>query len=416
MSFLSKFLRVNPKVVVADTATEIKLIQDALNFPNYTFTTEDGRRLSAVVICSKILAQDIGRLPLKIYQTDDTGNKTILRNDYRYLILHNHPNSYTDSYTFWSSVEFIRSFEGNAYVKINRDPNLKPISLEIVTNDKISGPVLINGQLYYEISEDGKEPYSVNSSEILHFRNLSANGLKGRDPKEDLNLNLGISYKALTTIDNFYNNGAIATKALETVIPETINSKEWVAKVDDFNTKYQSYLNANKTVVLPPFTKLVDLNVNFADAQFIDTIKYNNGQVASYYGIPQHKLGNIEYSKYNNLQEMQADYTKNTIGPIITMYRRELEFKLLDDNEVSEGYSIEFETGALDITDSRTRISNYKDLYSMGVISPNQMAKLENFPSFEGGDSHYITNQAMSIEVYNKKNAVLTPDASSMNI
>ena len=63
MSFLSKFLRVNPKVVVADTATEIKLIQDALNFPNYTFTTEDGRRLSAVVICSKILAQDIGRLP-----------------------------------------------------------------------------------------------------------------------------------------------------------------------------------------------------------------------------------------------------------------------------------------------------------------------------------------------------------------
>lgn len=403
MSFISKFLRINPKVVVADTETEIKLIQDALNFPNYTFSTEDGRRLSAVVICSKILAQDIGRLPLKIYQTDDTGNKTIKRDDYRYLLLHNHPNSYTDSYTFWSSVEFIRSFEGNAYVKINRDTNKRPASLEIIANDNISGPVLINGNLYYEISEEGKQPYSINSSEILHFRNLSANGFKGRDPKDDLNLNLGISFKALTTIDNFYNNGAIATKALETVIPDSINPKEWVAKVDDFNSKYQSYLNANKTVVLPPFTKLVDLNVNFADAQFIDTIKYNNGQVASYYGIPQHKLGNIEYSKYNNLQEMQTDYTKNTIGPIITMYRRELEFKLLSDEEILDGYSIEFETGALDITDSKTRIANYKDLFSLGAITPNQIAKLENFPAFTGGDDHYLLTQFMSVENYNKK-------------
>ena len=109
---------------------------------------------------------------------------------------------------------------------------------------------------------------------------------------------------------------------------------------------------------------------------------------------------------------MQSDYTKNTIGPIITMYRRELEFKLLADEEVNSGYSIEFETGALDITDSRTRIANYKDLYSMGVITPNQMAKLENFPSFEGGDDHYITNQAMSIEVYNKKNGMWHIDAS----
>ena len=403
MSIFSNFIKRNPAIVVADTETEIRKVQEALYFPTTTFNTDDGKRIAAVMICSKILAQDIGRLPLKVFRTDDAGNKTIQKTDYRYLLLHNHPNSYTDAFTFWSSVEFNRSSEGNAYVKINRDSYKKPISFEIITNDSITGPAVVNGQLFYEIKEGDKEPFIINSSEILHFRNLSSNGLKGRDPKEDLNINLGISYKALATLDNFYNNGAIATKYLETVIPEGINPKEWQAKIADFNAKYQSYLNANKTIVLPPYTRMGSIEINFADAQFIDTIKYNNGQVASYFGIPQHKLGNIEYSKYNNLQEMQSDYTKNTIGPIITMYRRELEFKLLTDEEILDGYSIEFETGALDITDAKTRIANYKDLFSLGSITPNQIAKLENFPSYSGGDDHYLLTQFMSVENYNKK-------------
>jgi HK97 family phage portal protein len=404
MAFWSSLLKRNPRLVVADTETEVKRIQDALNFPNIIFNTDDGKKIAAIMICSKILAQDIGRLPLKIFRTDESGNKTILVDDNRYLLLHNHPNSYTDAFTFWSTVEFIRSSEGNAYVRIHRDELRKPVSLEIITNDKIEGPAVVSGELYYGITEDGKDTQIINSSEILHFRNLSSNGIKGRDPKVDLNINLSISYKALTTIDNFYNNGAISTKALETVIPEGINPIEWQNKIIDFNSKYQSYLNANKTIVLPPFTKLTDLNVNFADAQFIDTIKYNNGQVASYYGIPQHKIGNIESSKFNTLSDLQMDYVSNTIAPIITMYRRELELKLLSDNEILNGYSIEFESGALLMTDSKTRMENYKNLFGLGAITPNKVAQLENLPAYEGGNDHYLMSNYMSVEKYNQKN------------
>ncbi len=404
MSIWSKYFSKNtpPKVVVGETNTEIQKVLDALYLPSFTFNADDARRVVALTICSRILAQDFGRLPVKVYKTVD-GNKTVMKEDFRYLLLHNHPNSYTDSYTFWSTIEYLRSFEGNAYVRIHRDINLKPESLEIISNDRILGPTLVENQLWYGIKNDKDELDEVKAKDILHFRNISSDGLKGRDPKDDLNLNLGISFKALTVIDNYYNRGAIGNLVLESTIPEGIDAVEWSKQNDVFAEKYGGYLKSNQLITTPPYTKLIFNNINFDDAQLIETIKYNNGQVAAYFGIPPHKIGNSESTKFNDLLQLNNDYVNNTIAPIITMYRRELEFKLLEDEEILEGYSIDFESGALLMTDSKTRMENYKNLFGLGAITPNKVAQLENLPSFEGGESHYLMSNYQSVEAYNAK-------------
>ena len=107
---------------------------------------------------------------------------------------------------------------------------------------------------------------------------------------------------------------------------------------------------------------------------------------------------------------MQSDYVSNTIGPIVMMYRRELERKLLTREEIESGYSIEFETGALLITDSKTRIENYKNLAGLGAITPNKIAQLENLPTYEGGDMHYILSQMMAVEAYLAKLKLGNPE------
>jgi len=395
MAIFENLFNRKPKVVVGHTETEIKKAINYINLPTINFNVDDGRKLSAIIICSKIIAQDISRLPIKLFKTDNDGNKTILKDDPRYLMLHNHPNKYTDSFSFWNTVEFVRSTEGNAYVRINKE-NGYPVSLEIIPNEKIGRNVVVDGELWYEYTDKHKTT-EIHYMDILHFRNLSKDGRDGRDPKDDLNLNLSISYKALTTLDNFYNNGAITAKALETIVPEGVNPQEWITALDEFDEKYEGYLNAHKTVKVPPFTKLVNIGTNFADAQLIDTIKYNNGQVASYYGIPPHKLGVLENSKFNSLYELQNDYVHNTIAPILMMYRREFEMKLLTDTEILDGYSIEAETGALLITDSKTRIQNYKDLFGMGAMTRKKIAHLENLP-FEGDDDYFIATGYMGID------------------
>jgi len=396
--------RTTPKVTYGNAKSIYERLYDIrLNPALIDFNTDDGKKIAAMIICSKILAQDVARMPIKIYHTDENGNKKIVRDHPLYYLIHNQPNEYLDSYKFWSAIEFNRDFEGNTYVYINREKG-KIKSFDIIPNDNVFGPVVENRKLYYKIiKDDSKEAVIVNGDDLLHFQNVSSDGMTGRIPREDLAINLSIAYKSLTAVDKGYTNGYLGTTFLKTTIPDMVDPKKMQSKFDEFQDKYAGELNSNKTVVLPPFTDLGRFSLDLADAQFIDTLKFNNGQVASYYGIPQHKLGNIEYSKYNNLQEMQDDYVNNTIGPVIVMYRRELEKKLLTREEIETGYSIEFETGALHITDSKTRIENYKNLLGLGAITPNKIAQLENLPTYEGGDNHFLLNQFMSVEAYQAK-------------
>lgn len=374
------------------------------------YTTNDGKKIAAMIICSKILAQDIARMPIKVFYTDEQGNRLIKKDHPIYYIIHNQPNDYMDSYKFWSAIEFTRNYEGNAYAYIHRKAG-KIVGLELLSNANTFGPVLENNQPYYKIIRNqDKDSVIVNGNDILHFQNISGDGLTGRVPIKDLDINLSIAYKSLTAVDKGYSNGYLGTTYLKTTIPDMVDPKKMQSKFDEFQEKYAGELNSNKTVVLPPFTDLGRFSLDLADAQFIETLKFNNGQVASYFGIPQHKLGNIEYSKYNNLQEMQSDYVSNTIGPIVMMYRRELERKLLTREEIESGYSIEFETGALLITDSKTRIENYKNLAGLGAITPNKIAQLENLPTYEGGDMHYILSQMMAVEAYLAKLKLGNPE------
>ena len=399
--FWSLFRR-NPQVV---QLPEKKAIEDALraiNFPSFNFSIDDGKKIAALIICSKIIAQDIARIPLKLYRKDESGNKLILRDDIRHTLLHDRPSPNMDIYSYKSSTEFLRSSEGNSYVEIIRDSNKNPIAFKILANENVSGPYEVFDELVYVI-RDGDKERKLFSADILHFKNLSTDGFTGRDPKDDLGINLGISFKALSVIDNFYNNGAILTKVLESTIPEGVDPETWRNQLSDFEKKYVSYLNGGKVAALPPFSKLINVETPPSDAEYINTIKYNNGQIASYYGIPQHKIGNIESSKFNSLSDIQADYIENTLASIMEMYRREYELKLLTPEEIRNGYSIEFETNALYITDSKTRWENYKNAFGIGAISPNKVAQLENLPTYEGGDSHYLMSNYMSVEAYNAK-------------
>jgi len=396
MSVLSNLFNKNRniKTVFTDEKTAKDRMWAAINMPSIHFDADDGKKIASMVICSKIISQDTGRLPIKLFKTDDNGNKIVVKDDYRYILLHHHPNAYTDSYTFWSTVEFIRSYTGNSYVKINRDSS-GIASFTVLNSDDVSGPVVIDNKLYYGI-KGYDEP--VNSIEILHFRNLSSDGLKGRDPKEDLNLNLSISFKALTTLDSFFTNGAMGTLVLETLFPEGVNPEDWAEQKEKFKEEYGGYLNSHNIFVPPPYTKLNPIRIDFASSQLMESIKYNNGQVACYYGVPPHKVGIIENSKFNSLVELQSDYITNTIAPILTMYRRELELKLLSDEELLDGYSIEFETKALNITDSKTRIDEYVKLFGVGAVKSNEIRKWENLPAYEGGDNTFIGTGYMGLD------------------
>ncbi len=96
-----------------------------------------------------------------------------------------------------------------------------------------------------------------------------------------------------------------------------------------------------------------------------------------------------------------------SLAAIGRMYRQELESKLLTIEERLSGKSIEFNWEALVEIDSKTRIENQRTLQNMGVITPNEVAKNEGYPTYPNGDQYFMPGNMLTVEKI--VNATTTP-------
>ncbi len=397
IDFFSKDTKVN--ITDKDTYNDI-ILPSIISGNNW-----DGNALaiSGVYTAIKTLSETISKLPISVYKNGSKG-KTKLYNHYLYDIIHYNPNNYLTSQSFFQTLELHRNHKGNSFALINRNKNTGRVNnLEIISPSKIVNYDIINGELYYKYQNNNNETITIHSNDILHFKQMSNNGIWGLNPIEALRLNLSTTAKGLKTIDSFYENNANTSKAIKSTVSGA-NQKAMLEAINNFRNEYSGAVNAGKILPLPPNTELQDVTMNFVDAAFISTIKFNADQIAAIYGVPSYLLGNFESSKFNNVEQLNLNFKINTISAILRMYRQELEFKLLTKDERKSGISIEFNANAMVETDYRTRTDGYKTLQGVGAITPNDIAKLEGYPTFKNGDKHYIFNQMTAIEDMNNNN------------
>ncbi len=149
------------------------------------------------------------------------------------------------------------------------------------------------------------------------------------------------------------------------------------------------------------------MKLSFADAQFIETMKFNALTIASLYGIPSWMVGILEQTKYSSVETTSLEFKSMSLAAIGRMYRQELESKLLTIEERLSGKSIEFNWEALVEIDSKTRIENQRTLQNMGVITPNEVAKNEGYPTYPNGDQYFMPGNMLTVEKI--VNATTTP-------
>lgn len=365
------------------------------------FDLTNAERIATVFTCIKILSETLSRMPLNVYSDEGEG-RTVDKIDYRYPILHYQPNNWTTQQTFIATLEVWRNLKGNSFAKIYRDNSGRVSSLVLVPPSKVLGYKVVNDQLYYTLKNDNDQEEVINASEILHFKGVTKDGIWGMNPLEALRQNLSASYQGIQAIDSFYKNNAMSPKALKSTISGA-NQKAMIEALKEYQEKYAGAAKAGLTSILPPNTEIVDMALNFADAQFIETMKFNTLTIAALYGIPSHMVGILEQTKFASVETSVLEFKSMSLAAIGRMYRTEMESKLLTIKERLSGKSIEFNWNALVELDAKTRIDNLRTLENMGVVTPNDVAKLEGWPIYESGNVHLIPGNFLPVkDVINK--------------
>lgn len=337
---------------------------------------------SAVDLRSILLAS----MPVGVFDITKDGREQV--NDEIYKLLAYQPNPWMNAYDFWVLMNTYLDLWGNAYAVITRSRG-KVIALSPIHPSAVE-PDVVGGKLVYKVTDNDllntfKPVYET--FEMLHFRGLSTNGIKGKSPIRNAAEAIGLGIAAEKFGASFFDGNGISRGVLEMEghlddASKDSFAKAW-AKNKDHGTPLLEYGIKYKSLSIPP-----------EDAQFLGTREFSMQDIARIYHIPPSLLGDLSRSTFSNIEHSDIQFVKYGLRPMVKRYEKELEVKLFPD-KLGERM-IRFNLDGILRGDTASRGAFYSQMKTNKIMTSNEIRALENLNPIDGGD--VLENPATSTQ------------------
>ncbi|HAT4185211.1 TPA: phage portal protein [Clostridium perfringens] len=341
---------------------------------------------NTVYICTKVRAESIGKLSLKVYKEREEYKEHEL-----YYLLKYKPNSLMNSINFWKCIEAQRTLKGNAYAYIERNKKGQVTGIYPIDSDNVTKVVDDSNflsslsKVWYIVIDNKGIKHKLYSDEILHFiGDITLDGLIGIAPLEYLKCTVENGRATQEFVNKFFKNGLSTKGVIQYVGDLDEKAKRTFRK--EFESMSNGLENAHSVSLLPLGYQFQPLSLSMADAQFLENSKLTKREIAAAFGMKSYHLNDLERATFNNLTEQQKDFYITTLQPSLTNYEQEMQDKLFSQYETLKDVRVEFNVDTILRSDIKTRYESYRIGIQSGFLSPNEVRKKENLPAKEGGD------------------------------
>ena len=390
--------------ILTNKASQDIEMQQLIDFLGLRGTKENALSEATYFACLKVLSESVGKLPLKLLQHNEDGGVITARGHPLYFVLHDRPNPYMTSTTFWSTMEQNRNHHGDAYAWIKGAG--KKTTLWILPSDEVEiwyddGKILSDiPDIYYMYLHGGKL-YKFASEEIIHLKTSNSfDGIKGIPVRVQLKTTITGNIKSQKMLNQMYKSGFTAKAVVQyTADLSGDNLKKFKEMIEDFAGSDLDDKEVKNIIPIPVGTTLTPLNVNLADSQFIDIKKYSALQIASAFGIKPNQIGDYSKSSYANSEAQQLSFYVDTMLYILKQYEEELNYKLLSREEIDAGYYFKFNVAVILRADLKTQIETLSQAVSNFIYTPNEARALLDKPAKPGGDKLLGNGASIPVEL-----------------
>lgn len=343
-------------------------------------------------------------MPLKFYKK--TQDEIVIADDTDISFkLRYKPNNFMTPTIFWATIENNRNHYGNAYVWIRQEytpkkygGDLKIKDFWIMDNNSVNVYILENGKLIYQYTDYiTKQVYYFNQDEVLHFKTSATfNGITGKSVRDILKDTINTNLSSQKFLSELNENGVSARLSLEVNGDIEENAKKkLVEKIEGFSNGIK---NAGKVIPIPAGMRLQPLDIKLTDAQFLEIRKYTALQIASAFGVKPDMINDYSKSSYNSSEAQQISFYVDTLQFILKQYEDEINYKLLLNRELKDGYFFKFNEKVLLRTDSSTQAEMLAKLVNNGIYTPNEARRKLDLNAIEYGDKLMMNGNYIPIE------------------
>lgn len=342
-------------------------------------STDSAFKLTAFNAGVRIIAENIASLPKYVKKNTQNGYVDDPLNPI-YSVINIKPNDYTNVFNFWKCiVTWIKGW-GNAYAIIKRDESGKVINLYQVHPSCVRVK-MIDGKKWYRVLQSDPNLSFQNGvysdEKILHFFELSFNGIIGVNPVEYNAISLGKSLATEKFAGEFYKKGGNLKAVLESD----------GSMGDDQYEKFMKHFNSSKdfeTPLLEYGIKYKQLAVSPIATQLISSEVLSIEDICRILNIPPHMLAELSHATFSNIEHQTIQFVQYSLRPIVKNIEEELESKLI--NSQRDKVEIKFSLDGLLRGDTSARSAYYHNAILDGYMSRNEVRELEGLEHKEGLD------------------------------
>ena len=340
-------------------------------------------KISAVYSAIDLISSNCAKIPCNLYENNGDERKKA-SDDQRHRLVWREPEPGITAFSFWKTIISWAVLRGNGYAYINRVGS-RPAELWLIPPE-FCMPTRRDGSIFYLIKLDNKTTAAVPYYDMLHIKGMGYDGLVGYSTIEYFATDGGLAQAMRDYASEFFANGAVPNLIISPTLGR-LNKSEYELFRGSWGEGFSGKGNRHKSAVSPEPLNAQQLTINARDAQLIEGRQMSIRDIASFWHVPPHKLGDNSRMAYNSIEAENMNFLSDGLDPWLVAAEQELNCKLLTEQEKRDNsYFFEFNRAAFVRADLGTRYTAMQKAVGRAWMTPNEARKLENMNAVDGGD------------------------------
>lgn len=354
---------------------------------------DQAMRVGAVFACVRVICGPVSSLPMQVKRRVDDRTRRDASDHSLHAVINRKPNRWQKPAQFKAMMEAHVLLRGNAYAAITTGVRGRVMALTPLHPDRVEPKQRDDLYMEYHYTPKSGRKVIFQQHEILHLFGLTLDGIKGVSP---------IGY-ARETIDearsmtshgrSVFKNGASVSHAFKLPKGSTLTDEQHERLKADANEFREGGSRQGGTIILEDGLEVEQIGLSAQDSQWIEGRKFSRSDIAMFFGVPPHMIGDVEKSTSwgTGIEGQTQGFVTFTLEPHLVMWEEALNGDCLDADTRPEdkGIYVRVNRNALVRGDIKARWEGYQKGLQWGVLSPNDVRELEDMNPREAGDIYY---------------------------
>lgn len=359
---------------------------------------ETANNFSAVWACSRFISQSVAQLPWHVRRRRDNGGSDPAATHPVDQLISTRPCPEISAFQWKAAMSAWAVSWGNAYAEIEKDLAGRPTALWPLSPDRVTPMRGEDGRLVYEVlNYRGPKTY-LEPDQVFHIAGLGYDGIKGYSVISLAAASIGAGIAADEFAASFYANGAVMSGGLKT--ENKLADETYQRLKKDFNEKFVGPQKSWRPIILEHGLDWVPFGMPLKDAEFLGSQKFRVQDIARWFGVPPHKIGDLERATFSNIEHQAIETVTDTIVPWVIRFEQEADYKLISPRNRGIFFT-KMKLQGLMRGDHASRAAFYKDMRNCGVFSVDEIREREDenpIGPAKGGNKYVMQGQYVTLD------------------